>query len=102
MIKCMCFVALALFLFISNSSSAQDIFRNNLREIKVDDISDSDIQKYLQQLKARGITQQQAEQIAISRGMPVSEIQKLRQRIQNLNLSPNNPPQNNVQNNQGN
>jgi protein involved in polysaccharide export with SLBB domain len=104
MIKYMCFIALAFFLFISNNSFSQDIFRNNnLREINVDNISDNDIQKYLQQLRAMGVSQQQAEQIAISRGMPVSEIQKLRQRIQKLNTtSANNPPQKNLQKRQGN
>jgi protein involved in polysaccharide export with SLBB domain len=92
----MCFIALVFFLFLSNSSFSQDIFRNNnLREINVDQISDNDIQKYLQQLKAMGISQQQAEQIAISKGMPISEIQKLRQRIQKLNTTTN-QPQNNL------
>src|SRR3954453_14135784 len=98
MIKYMCCIALVFFLLISKSSFSQDIFRNNnLREIKVDQISDNDILKYMQQLKAMGITQQQAEQIAISRGMPVSEIQKLRQRIQKLNATTPNQSQNNLQ-----
>ncbi|HEY6977118.1 MAG TPA: SLBB domain-containing protein [Chitinophagaceae bacterium] len=95
MIKYLCCLALVFFLFIPNSSFSQDIFRtNNLREINVDQISDNDIMKYLQQLKAMGITQQQAEQAAISKGMPISEIQKLRQRIQKLNIT--NQPQNNL------
>jgi len=98
----MCFIALVFFLFLSNNSFSQDIFRNNnLREIDVDQISDNDIQKYLQQLKAMGISQQQAEQIAISKGMPISEIQKLRQRIQKLNTTTN-QSQNNLPGRQGN
>jgi len=98
----MCFLALVYFLFISNNSFSQQIFQNNLREIKVDQLSDNDILKYLQQLKAMGVTQQQAEQIAISRGMPLSEIQKLRQRIQKLDTTPANPNQNNLPGRQGN
>ncbi|HXL58248.1 MAG TPA: hypothetical protein VN958_18430, partial [Chitinophagaceae bacterium] len=107
MIKYICFIALGFFLFISNKSFSQDIFQTtNLRAIKVDQISDNDIQRYLQQLNARGITQQQAEQIAISRGMPLSEIQKLRQRIIQINAKtpPNTQktPQNNLPNKTGN
>lgn len=84
--KCLCFLALVFSLLISNKSFAQDIFRGqNLRDIKVDQLKDNDILKFQQQLKAMGITQQQAEQIAISRGMPLSEIQKLRQRIAQVN-----------------
>lgn len=90
MIKYVCCLAFVFSLFISNRSLAQDIFRNttNLRDIKVDQLTDNDIIKYQQQIKAMGITQQQAEQIAISRGMPLSEIQKLRQRIAQVNANP--------------
>jgi protein involved in polysaccharide export with SLBB domain len=95
MIKYVCFLALGLFLLISNQSFGQNLFQNNLRDIKVDQLSDNDIMRYMQQLKTSGISQSQAEQMAISRGMPVSEIQKLRQRISQLNA---NPPQNNPQN----
>src|SRR6266498_4612260 len=101
--KYICLLALTFFFFISNKTFAQDLFRNtNPRNIKVDQISDTDLVKYLQQIKARGITQQQAEQIAISRGMPFSEIQKLRQRIQKLNVNPATNAQNNLPNQQGN
>ncbi len=86
MIKYLCFLALVISLFVPNKSFAQDILRGqNLRDIKVDQLSDNDILKFQQQLSAMGITQQQAEQIAISKGMPLSEIQKLRQRIAQVN-----------------
>jgi protein involved in polysaccharide export with SLBB domain len=97
MIKYLCFLALGFFLIISNQSFGQNLLQNNLRDIKVDQLTDNDIMRYMQQLKASGISQSQAEQIAISKGMPVSEIQKLRQRVAQLNA---NPPQNNVQPNQ--
>ena len=101
--KYICLLALTFFFFVSNKSFAQDLLRNtNPRNIKVDQISDTDIVKYLQQIKAMGITQQQAEQIAISRGMPFSEIQKLRLRIQKLNTTPATNAQNNLPNQQGN
>src|ERR1051326_8859550 len=94
MIKYLYFLALAFFLLISNKSFSQDIFHvDNLRNINVDQLTDNDIIKYQQQLKALGITQQQAEQIAISKGMPLSEIQKLRQRLTQVNAK---PPQTNL------
>src|SRR5215831_2468843 len=99
MIKYVCFLALGLFLLISNQSFGQNLPQNNLRDIKVDQLTDNDIMRYMQQLKASGLSQSQAEQIAISKGMPVSEIQKLRQRIAQLNA---NPPSNPQQNKQGN
>src|SRR4051812_1440732 len=99
MIKYVCFLALGFFLFISNQSFGQNLLQTNLRDIKVDQLTDNDIMRYMQQLKASGISQSQAEQIAISKGMPVSEVQKLRQRIAQLNA---NPPQNLQQNKTGN
>jgi len=97
MIKYACFLALGFFLLISNQSFGQNLFQTNLRDIKVDQLTDNDIMKYMQQLKTSGVSQSQAEQIAISKGMPVSEIQKLRQRIAQLNANPQNNLQQNKQ-----
>jgi len=97
MIKYVCFLALGFLLLVSNQSFGQNLFQTNLRDIKVDQLTDNDIMKYMQQLKASGISQSQAEQIAISKGMPVSEIQKLRQRITQLNANPQNNLQQNKQ-----
>lgn len=76
---------LSLLLFVCHSGSAQDLLKSNLNQINVDQLSDADIIRYQQQLKASGITETQAEQIALSRGMPQSEILKLKQRIALLN-----------------
>ena len=97
MIKYACFLALGFFLLISNQSFGQNLFQTNLRDIKVDQLTDNDIMKYMQQLKTSGVSQSQAEQIAISKGMPVSEIQKLRQRVAQLNANPQNNLQQNKQ-----
>lgn len=78
-----------LLLLLSNTIHAQDLFKNyNLREIKVDQLSDDEIMKFMQQLKNYNITPDQAEQIAIAKGMPLAEIQKLKQRMQTLSLKP--------------
>ena len=79
-----CFFSLLL-LLVCSTASAQDLLKANPSQINVDQLSDADIIKYQQQLKAAGITESQAEQIALSRGMPQSEILKLKQRIALLN-----------------
>ncbi len=99
------FSLLACFLFIVNYCQSQDLLRNyDLTSVKVDKLSDADIVKLKQQLDAAGISEQQAEQIAISKGMPVTEVQKLRARLQQLSTTtptqPNNPNNLNNQNNQ--
>src|SRR5437762_11550498 len=82
------FSLILLLLSITAHVKAQDLLRNyDLSSVKVDKLSDADILKFKQQLTASGLTQQQAEQIAISKGMPISEIQKLRLRLQQLSIS---------------
>ena len=54
----------------------------------MDRLSDADILKFKKQLDASGLTSQQAEQLAISKGMPVTEVQKLRARMQQLGITP--------------
>ncbi len=79
------FAAVLFFLCIAVHTKAQDLLRNyDLSSIKVDKISDADILKFKKQLDASGLTEQQAEQIAIAKGMPITEVQKLRVRLQQL------------------
>src|ERR1700754_4668334 len=90
------FSLLACFFLIVNYCQAQDLLRNyDLTTVKVDKLSDADIAKLKQQLDAAGITEQQAEQIAISKGMSVTEVQKLRARLQQVAV--NAPTQQNTQ-----
>jgi hypothetical protein len=88
MLKQSCFRLAALIAFLilmAGYSSAQDLLRNyDLSSVKVDKLSDAEIAKFKQQLDASGLTEDQAEQIAISKGMPVTEVQKLRIRLQSL------------------
>ncbi|MGI8952496.1 MAG: SLBB domain-containing protein [Chitinophagaceae bacterium] len=75
-----------LFSFICIGVSAQDLLRSNtITQINIDKLSDADILKYQQQIKAMGLTESQAEQIALARGMPATEIAKLKQRLVDLN-----------------
>jgi protein involved in polysaccharide export with SLBB domain len=91
------FSLLVCFLFIVNYCQSQDLLRNyDLTSVKVDKLSDADIAKLKQQLDAAGITEQQAEQIAISKGMPVTEVQKLRVRLQQLTTTNPTQPNNRI------
>ena len=72
---------------ITTAGKTQDLLRNyDLSSVKVDKLSDADILRFKKQLDASGLTPQQAEQLAISKGMPVAEVQKLRLRMQQLGL----------------
>jgi DNA-binding GntR family transcriptional regulator len=76
---------IACFILIANYGNSQDLLRTyDLSSVKVDKLSDAEIAKFKQQLDASGLTEEQAEQIAVSKGMPVAEVQKLRVRLQNL------------------
>jgi protein involved in polysaccharide export with SLBB domain len=72
-----------LFLLISSKTlKAQDILKSkDLSSFKVDDLSDDDVLKFKQQLQQSGLSQTQAEQLALQRGLPTSELAKLRARL---------------------
>ena len=95
---------LSLFLFflcITSAVQSQDLLRNyDLSTVKVDKLSDAEILKFKRQLDASGLTQTQAEQLAISKGMPVSEIQKLRLRLQQLGVTGTGQPKTQINNQQ--
>jgi protein involved in polysaccharide export with SLBB domain len=84
------FFSLIIFLVcITTAGKTQDLLRNyDLSSVKVDKLSDADILKFKKQLDASGLTSQQAEQLAISKGMPIAEVQKLRARMQQLGIKP--------------
>ncbi|MEC3879549.1 SLBB domain-containing protein [Parapedobacter sp. 10938] len=65
-------------------SFGQNISATDLSNVRVDDLSDDQIRSYLKQAEASGLTENQMEAIARERGMPPMEIQKLRERIANL------------------
>jgi hypothetical protein len=56
---------------------------NNLANVRVDQISDADIAKLKAQLSSRGMTIEQAEPMAISKGMSAAEFAKLKDRVKN-------------------
>lgn len=84
---------LIVFLFISLSSLsskllAQDLLKGkDISTIKVDLLTDEEIVQYKQQLAQSGLSESQAEQLAIQRGFPASEIIKLRARMAKIDVS---------------
>ncbi|MEO6454971.1 MAG: SLBB domain-containing protein [Ginsengibacter sp.] len=71
-----------LFITCGITSYSQDILTGkDLSHIRVDQLSDAEIIKYQQQLMQSGISEAQAEQIALAKGLPAFEIAKLHQRL---------------------
>src|SRR3546814_7454062 len=64
-----------------NHSYAQTICTNDIKNIRVDDLSDDQIRAYLAQAKAQGYSEDQLAELARAQGMPAAEIAKLRARV---------------------
>jgi len=76
-------IFLALCLFLSSQAlQAQDLLKGkDLSQVKVDQLSDADVAKLKTQLTSAGMTIDQAEQMALAKGMPPAEFAKLKQRL---------------------
>ena len=75
-------------LFFTQSSVAQDLLKSSdLSTLKVDNLSDTEITKIKSQLQANNMTIEQAEPLALSKGMPVAEFTKLKVRLQSNTAS---------------
>ncbi len=62
----------------------EEISIDDLSQIKVDDLSDQQIQQFIDRAEESGMTMSQLEAAALSRGMPYSEVVKMRRRIQEV------------------
>jgi protein involved in polysaccharide export with SLBB domain len=75
-------IVLFIALFQSSSLMAQDILKgNDLSTVKVDYLSDGDIAKIKAQLQSNNVTIDQAESMALSKGMSATEFAKLKKRL---------------------
>ncbi|SEM81675.1 protein involved in polysaccharide export, contains SLBB domain of the beta-grasp fold [bacterium A37T11] len=86
-IICWCSL-LVLELGIYSRAPAQQIDPNDLSTVQVDQLTDDQIRAFVSRAETSGLSESQMEQMALSRGMPVSEISKLRARVEKLGLSP--------------
>lgn len=69
-------------LFQSSTLVAQDLLKStDLSTLKVDYLSDADIAKIKSQLQSNNLTIEQAEPMALAKGMPASELAKLKIRL---------------------
>ncbi len=88
-IKSKVFILVIVFTILSiNSFSQIDLLKGkDITQIKVDMLTDEEILQYKLQLQQSGLSESQAEQLAIQRGFPASEIVKLRARLARLDAS---------------
>jgi protein involved in polysaccharide export with SLBB domain len=56
----------------------------DIQNVKVDNLSNAQIEQLVKRAEASGMNEQQLEAMALERGMPMSEVAKLRQRISSL------------------
>ncbi len=67
---------------VTAQSSIQELMNSkDLSSFKVDQLTDEDIAKYKNLLQNSGFTEAQAEQMALQRGLPSSELLKLKARL---------------------
>ncbi len=79
---------LVMFSLLTINSYSQDLLKGkDISTIKVDMLTDEEILQYKAQLQQSGLSESQAEQLAIQRGFPTTEIVKLRARLARLDAS---------------
>ena len=84
--KIITIVVLFVAFFHSTTAVAQDLLTStDLSTLKVDYLSDSDIAKIKTQLQTNNLTIEQAEPMALAKGMPATEFAKLKIRLQQTN-----------------
>jgi len=78
-----------LVMIIAINGNAQGIDPNSVdvNSVNVDDLSDAQVLRMIQEMEKRGLSEQQAIALAQARGMSQSQIAKLRQRINEVKLN---------------
>ena len=73
-------------LISANSSSAQSslIDAKDLRNVNIDNYSDNDLLDFYQKARNNGLSEANIYELLKSRGLPESEVNKLRDRMQSL------------------
>ena len=76
-----------------NEQQLPDLSQVNFRDIRVDELEDSQIRQLISRAEREGMSEQDMEAQAISRGMPYNEVVKLRERIAALRQAGERPAQ---------
>jgi protein involved in polysaccharide export with SLBB domain len=74
---------LLVILFLSSVVASAQVI-TDISQIKASQISDAQLKQYMQQAAARGLTDQQLEAELLQRGLPPSELNELKMRIQQI------------------
>jgi len=82
--KVIAFLLLGLFIFTTIPAHAQTADQQDFSTVKVDELSDAQIRQFMKQVEASGLGDAQLEQIAQAKGMPTTEIAKLRARVERM------------------
>jgi protein involved in polysaccharide export with SLBB domain len=77
-------VLLTVLLIVFGASTSYSQSMSDIQNIKVDDLSDAQLEQLIKRAESSGMTEQQLEAMARERGMPATEVAKLRQRINQL------------------
>jgi len=75
---------LILGIFNSSIVEAQTLIPQNFSNVRIDELTDVQIRRFLAQADASGLTELQLEERALSLGMKPLEIQKLKERVKKL------------------
>jgi protein involved in polysaccharide export with SLBB domain len=87
----LCFFVIIFYMpLLCYSQHEESISSYDLKTIEVDELSDAQIQEFVNRASESGMTMEQLEALALSRGMAYSEIVKLRSRINSLDEKSNN------------
>ncbi len=82
-----CLIFLAIICGIQSlAQDVNDLSSSDLNSVNIDELSDAQIQQFLDRAQESGLTLQQLELVAQQRGMSSSQISKLRNRIRQLQL----------------
>ncbi len=73
-----------LLIFIFILLGQQSSYSQDMSNVRVNELSDTQIRQFLQQVEASGLSEAQLEQVAMSKGMSSEEVQKLRARVNEL------------------
>lgn len=76
------FLVIVSFLLLIQMGYSQSM--NDIQNLKVDNLSDAQIEQLIKRAESAGMNEMQLESYARERGMPANEVAKLRERIQQL------------------
>ncbi len=74
-------------LFTTNQVFSQTKSSDNFSDIRVDGLSEQKIREFMREVEASGISLDQIDQVALSRGMSATEVKKLKNRVDKIRQS---------------